>query len=81
MGSITQDDLLDALREAMRPQPNTMGAFTGCELAERLGCTAEKACKLIRRMLEAGEAVTVKFQKPDITGRIQTHVGYKLKEP
>lgn len=76
--SITQNDILDALRQAM-VFPPTGDGFTVVELAQALGCTPRKGSLAMTRLLASGEVEVVMIRRQKITGVWHTIPGFRLK--
>ena len=78
MGSVTQDDLLDALRKALGT-PEYGEGQTAPEIADILGVHHIKARDAIRKMLADGTMETVSVRRQKMNGLWTTIIGYRLK--
>lgn len=76
--TVTQADMLDALREAMAPVPSGDG-LTGPELAEKLGCCPSVMRTWVRRWLADGTLEHVRLERVRINGMRMTLTGYRHK--
>lgn len=76
--SITQDDLLDALRSAIA-HPEGGDGFTGPELAEQLKTSATTVRKRLKQLLQSGELELVTVTRKSITGKSLPIIGYRKK--
>lgn len=78
MASVTQNDLLDALRSALaRPQPGE--GCTVMEIAEALDIGEHAARELVKKLLKTGEAECVTVARPRMNGVMARVTGYHLK--
>jgi transposase len=76
--SVTQNDMLDALRQAMAPVPSGDG-LTGTELAEKLGCCTATCQKWVRKWIKDGTLELVPLQRVRVNGVRMTITGYRSR--
>lgn len=76
--SITQDDLLDALRAAM-DKPALGQGSTSEEIAAELGFGPHHARKLIKKLLASGEMEVVTVERKRMDGVLTKVSGYRKK--
>lgn len=78
---MTQDALLDALRQAMERAPkDDPGALTAHELMDALGLSIERTRRLLKDLLRSGQCEAVKVSRVDISGRVQSVPAYRLRK-
>jgi len=76
---VTTDDILDALRTALRAAPKGDG-FTRPELARQLGVSPMRAGEAIRALLAEGRLEMVLVNRQGLDGRTMTLKGFRLKK-
>jgi transcription initiation factor IIE alpha subunit len=76
--NITQNELLEAVREAMRADDSTDG-FTVLEMCDALGLNHRLVRKAVKRMLDSGTAEVVRVRRTRMDGISHTISGYRLK--
>lgn len=79
MDRITTNDVLDALRKALEPQP-TGDALTGPELIAKLDVCYSVGLRIIKEKLDDGTLQRVRVRRVRIDGHPMTLIGYQLKE-
>ena len=79
MATITESELLDALREALEPTEDSDGAMTAKEIMVHLNLSERRAYRLIHEMNEAGSLEPVKVRRVTIAGHVQRTTAYRLK--
>ncbi len=75
---VTQDDLLDALRDALKAVPAGEG-HTGPELAQMMGCTALRCRQALLAFQQQGRLEVVTIKRTALDGRQMTLRGYRIK--
>lgn len=78
---ITQDELLEALRNAMQTQEEGSGetGMTVNELCEKLQKGSEHVRRGIKSLIAAGKCEVVRVQRMDMTNRMVWVPGYRFK--
>lgn len=77
--NVTENELLDALREALLPTVGTDDALTGPELQAKLGKSDDVVRRALRVAMAEGRCEVVKVTRVRLDG-IPTRVpGYRLK--
>ena len=76
--SITTDDILDALRDALG-QPNADGAHTVQEICEIMGCGATATRKALIAMQKAGRLEVIRVRRVALDGRTCSTPAYRVK--
>lgn len=76
----TQDELLDALRNAMQ-QPHGPGepGMTVTELCEKLGKGQEYVRRQLRGLIASGNCAVVRVRRVDLANRDMLVPGYQFK--
>lgn len=80
MDTITPNDILDALRDAMTKAPDSGGGFTVAELQPALGCSKEKARATMAALIRAGEVEIVQVRRQRYDGVWVTQKGFRRRE-
>jgi Asp/Glu/hydantoin racemase len=75
---VTQDDLLDALRDALAKPVNGDGTTAG-EMADAIGRPVAVIRKALRAVASEGRLEVVMVTRSDLTGRQQTVPAYRIK--
>jgi len=75
---VTQDDLLDALRQAMTV-PASGDAPTVGELAAATGRNVQVVRASLKALLDAGRLEVVTMRRPALDGRMRVVPGYRMK--
>jgi transcription initiation factor IIE alpha subunit len=76
--TVTENELLDAVREAMRADDSTDG-FTVLEMCDALGLNYRLVRKAVKRMLDSGTAEVVRVRRTRMDGISHIISGYRLK--
>lgn len=77
--TITENDLLDAIRAALATPTEAGDGFTGPELAEAAGKSTTTVRQALKRLLASGTAEVVQLRRMKINGQAATVPGYRLK--
>ena len=75
---LTQDEVLQALQEAMAKPARPEGAFRVVELAESLGLTERSILKYLHKLQRVGRLLAVPITVTRLDGKVQRVMGYKL---
>lgn len=75
---VTQDDLLDALRQALTT-PVAGEGLTGPELAQAMGCSISTARDALRGLQAEGRLEVVNVRRQRIDGRTMMVPAYRIK--
>lgn len=75
---ITQDELLEALRNAQANGPGEVGKTVG-ELSEELNKGTEYVRRRLKALIASGNCVVVRVRRVDMTGRDVLIPGYQFK--
>lgn len=79
-GGMTENDLLEALRDALKaPTERPEGAHTVREIRAITGQAAETVCDALRRMIESGAVECVQVPQMRIDGRKTRVPAYRVK--
>lgn len=78
--SITHDELLQALVDALQPQCDGDGLMTARELEERLGWSQKRTYRALRQLRKAGRLQVIMVRRTRLDGNLQWAPGYRLKE-
>lgn len=79
MEAVTQNDLLEALRQALERAPDNSGALTCLEIARETGWDIKSARERIRAMIHDGRAECIRVSRKRIDGVMQMTPAYRLK--
>lgn len=79
--SVTESEMLDVIREAMRGAEEGDDALTYKQIMEAVGVCKESTYNLIHRMVKAGTLEPVKVKRRTIAGHLQTVSAYVLARP
>lgn len=77
---MTQDELLEALREAME-RPETADGLTTRDITKILGISEKKVLKLLGELNEQDLIEPVRVQRRNIAGVLHARPAYRLKQP
>lgn len=77
--SISETEILDALREAFSTEDDPDGAHTTEELAAATGISRARIKVALRDLIRAGKAETVRVRRTSIDGRTMPVPGYRVK--
>lgn len=75
---IRQDEVLQALQDAMAKPARPEGAFRVVELADALGLTERSILKYLHKLHHAGRLAAVPITLTRLDGKVQRVMGYKL---
>lgn len=75
---ISQDELLEALRNAMQDGGSGEEGMTVSELREKMGQSDEKVRRNLKALLAQGKAKVVSVRRTDMAGRTMSVPGYRL---
>lgn len=76
---LTQDEVLQALQDAMAKPSRPEGAFRVVELSEALGLTERSVLKYLHKLQRADRLAAVPITVTRLDGKVQRVMGYKLK--
>lgn len=76
---VTQNDLLDAIRDAMTRPAESGDGFTGPELASASGRSIDVVRTAIKQLLGSGIVEAVRVRRQRMTGVWANEPGYRLK--
>ncbi len=77
---VTEQDLLEALQRALAENaPESAGFMTAVELEDALGWSQKRVSKALHLLAKQGKLQVQFVRRADITGRVQTPPGYRVK--
>ena len=80
MTDITHADILDALREAMRPtEVNTEGAWTFAQLQDLVGGSERPLRQALQHLAEQGKLEVVRVPFTRVDGTPNSRPAYRIK--
>lgn len=78
--TVTELDLLDALREALERDAGGDDAPTTEELAEMTGISRERIKVALKGLIQSGKAESIRVRRLSIDGRNALVPGYRFKQ-
>jgi predicted ArsR family transcriptional regulator len=76
--TVTQAEILEAIRAALAAQPQQSGAMTCAELCEAMGLSVEKGRKTIKQLIAAGVMEPTKLPMLYMDGTTRLTAAYRL---
>lgn len=78
--NITENELLEALQNALTSAPESQDGFTTKDVETALGVGSEKARRAMKALLASGRAETVRLMRPDMFGHSHATFGVRLRK-
>lgn len=76
---VTQNDLLDAIREAMTRPGESGDGFTSVELASASGKSVRVILAALKQLIGSGSAEVVTLRRQKVNGVWANQPGYRIK--